>query len=139
MTYRVEITETEPGFFSMGVRTPEGLRIAPVLEGSVPDIEVYRAMLQDFAEALQAARDWREGVRPGTRPDPSPPTTAEAWWEQQSPARRTRLFRDASIPEAEARALAEVSYANLSARLKDLILARFNQTKAEMSPRTPLP
>ena len=121
MPYRVEVIERD-GHTIICVRTPEGLSIAPVSVGLI-NSEEYRAMMADFAGAMQAARDRREGVTVA-RP-PSSPATVDVWWDEKGPTARARVFREEGSPLGEALELAEVPFARLSARLQEIVRPRF--------------
>ena len=122
MSYRVEVIERD-GRTSMSVQTPEGLLIAPVCLSLPADDEDYRLMLDDFAGAMQAARDRREGV---TVAQPtSSPATVDVWWDEKGPTARARVFREEGSPLGEALELAEVPFARLSARLQEIVRTRF--------------
>ena len=121
MSYRVEVIERD-GHTIIWVRTPEGLSIAPVSVGLI-NSEEYRAMMDDFAGAMQAARDRRNGAPVG-RPEPRP-ATVEVWWDERGPTARERVFQTEGSPPDEARALSEVPFGRLSPRLQGIVRARF--------------
>ena len=108
------------------ILTPEGLLIAPVCLSGFTNLDDYKAMSQDFADALQAARNRREGVvAPDTRPTFPGSVDLETFWNRQTATVRVRFFREAGNPEDDAGRLAEVPFAKLSQRLRDLIRAEF--------------